>query len=42
MPIISIGLTEEEEMLFKDYSEQKGKTLPELFKSALAEELKIS
>ncbi|MBG9982227.1 translation repressor RelB [Aerococcaceae bacterium DSM 111020] len=40
MTVVSIRLNKEEEMLFKDYSEQKGKTLPELFKSALIEEIK--
>ncbi|AMB99968.1 translation repressor RelB [Aerococcus urinaehominis] len=39
MSVVSLRLNEEEEKLFKGYSQQTGKTLSELFKTALAEEI---
>lgn len=39
MTVVSLRLNEEEEKLFKGYADLTGKTLSELFKTALAEEI---
>lgn len=39
MSVVSLRLNEEENKLFKTYSKHTGKSLSELFKSALAEQI---
>lgn len=39
MTVVSIRLNEKEEKLFKGYADLTGKTLSELFKTALVEEI---
>lgn len=39
MPVISLRLNKEEEIFFKNYAHFTGKSLSELFKNALAEEI---